>query len=276
MLPKIFKTLFGSGTQMRSQKTSTPKVELISKSVSHTVDIDVLERYPTEVEQIHHEFEIAGELIYKDAVKLIQDVKINNLPKVERLKKLGFTATEEVIEAADKLSKVQVSQELSKKIEHYKMQYPFYKFISQEQLDKICEKYGLIYGEISLYKGFVPEKKLEAIEEFKKVIKESDCKKRVGTISTYGRNKGEIEWDDGVGGGKYPSISKKVTDVEPLIIAAPSKDFDLTKMEVKNYKIQHKVVPDPVVMQPVDKGYLIVTAWGDEASDENVVNEKFN
>lgn len=35
-------------------------------------------------------------------------------------------------------------------------------------------------------------------------------------------------------------------------------------------------VPDPVVLQQVKGGYLIITAWGDEASDENVVNQLFN
>ena len=33
-----------------------------------------------------------------------------------------------------------------------------------------------------------------------------------------------------------------------------------------------KHYPDPVVLQPVNEGYLIVCAWGDEASDELVVN----
>ena len=37
-----------------------------------------------------------------------------------------------------------------------------------------------------------------------------------------------------------------------------------------------KIVPDPVVLQPVRYGFLIVTAWGDEASDEMVVNPRNN
>ena len=51
-------------------------------------------------------------------------------------------------------------------------------------------------------------------------------------------------------------------------------------MEVKlnqrvvGYKIQN--IPDPVVLQPVCGGYLIVCAWGDEASDEIVVNQQMN
>jgi len=36
------------------------------------------------------------------------------------------------------------------------------------------------------------------------------------------------------------------------------------------------VAPDPVVLYPVEKGYIIVTAWGDEASDPLVANEQMN
>jgi hypothetical protein len=66
----------------------------------------------------------------------------------------------------------------------------------------------------------------------------------------------------------------------PLEIAAPLKDFDMKNMEVKNYKVSEIEIPDPVVLKPVlfnkQKFYLIVTAWGEEASDELVVNHKFN
>jgi hypothetical protein len=68
-----------------------------------------------------------------------------------------------------------------------------------------------------------------------------------------------------------------------FIIAAPLKDFDTNGMEVEKFKlIEKKVipVPDPVVMQPVlynnIEYYLIVTAWGEEASDVDVVNQIMN
>ena len=66
----------------------------------------------------------------------------------------------------------------------------------------------------------------------------------------------------------------------PLEIAAPAKDFNLSEAEIKNFKITKVHIPDPVVLQPVffkgEKYYLIVTAWGQEASDELVVNHKMN
>ena len=61
-------------------------------------------------------------------------------------------------------------------------------------------------------------------------------------------------------------------------IVAPKKDFNTSNMEVKNYKLVE--IEDPIVLQPVyydsTKHYLIVTAWGTEASDELDFNVKNN
>ena len=58
-----------------------------------------------------------------------------------------------------------------------------------------------------------------------------------------------------------------------LEIAASVKDFNLTDTEIKDFKVNENiVVPDPIVLHPVMyndiKYYLVVTAWGDEASDK--------
>lgn len=50
-------------------------------------------------------------------------------------------------------------------------------------------------------------------------------------------------------------------------------------MSIKNFKLE-KEIPDPIVLMPVfcygRKNYLVVTAWGEEASDDLVVNQKMN
>ena len=51
--------------------------------------------------------------------------------------------------------------------------------------------------------------------------------------------------------------------------------MDTTGMKLYGHLLR-KHIPDPVVLQPVKGGYLIITAWGDEASDEIVVNQKMN
>jgi hypothetical protein len=63
-------------------------------------------------------------------------------------------------------------------------------------------------------------------------------------------------------------------------IAAPQTDFDMSGMVVENHKIINVPIPDPIVLQPVffkeKKHYLVVTAWGTEASDVSIVNERMN
>ncbi|MBK8366268.1 MAG: hypothetical protein IPL10_02335 [Bacteroidetes bacterium] len=56
----------------------------------------------------------------------------------------------------------------------------------------------------------------------------------------------------------------------------PIKMFDTKLIEGGSMPDPNKVIPDPVVLQPVHYGFLIVTAWGDEASDDIVVNPKNN
>lgn len=63
---------------------------------------------------------------------------------------------------------------------------------------------------------------------------------------------------------KVPKLQKP-----PFKICAPERDFHTSGYVVKEGYI---LVYDPVVLQPVKKGYLIVDAWGEEASDELVMN----
>lgn len=60
----------------------------------------------------------------------------------------------------------------------------------------------------------------------------------------------------------------------PYKICAPIKDMDTKGMRLFGTKLVN--YPDPVVLYPVEMGYIIVTAWGDEASDEIVVNQNLN
>lgn len=65
-----------------------------------------------------------------------------------------------------------------------------------------------------------------------------------------------------------------------LEIVAPVEDFDTKGMALTDFELKPIEIPDPVVLQPVyhngAKHYLIVTAWGEEASDPLVRNEKMN
>jgi len=64
----------------------------------------------------------------------------------------------------------------------------------------------------------------------------------------------------------------------PFKIVAPQKDFNMDGHVLNGFKIEKEAPQvtffpdDPIVLQPVKGGYLIVTAWGPEASDPAVVN----
>lgn len=282
------------------------------KKESQPKEVVVMERPRSNneiVEEIHETF-------YTEVDKLLAEAKISNsletdkqylLDKCERLEKLGFSRSKEVMEAQEEISRLaHLRQENAKKqdlieaINYFSFKYPHYKFITEQSVKKICEKYGLIYGVIGRYLGIVPDKNLEHIEQFK-ISEEDECyaikkyNRYLGSISSTiykskeDINKRQQEYD--VRRNNDPSWiymqsmmvvidEREVIDKEGLEICAPQKDFNLEGAEIKNKMISKVIPPDPIVLCPVvfknQKYYLIVTAWGNEASDENVVNQKMN
>ena len=271
------------------------------KKLKKIVDSIMTETRPTSevVEEIHASF-------FTEVDRLLAEAKISSsmatdkqslIDKCNRLRSLGFTQTKEMQDAAAEIERIENArkenekkQELINAIEFFSVTYPAYKFITEDSVNKICKKYGLVYGEISRYKGTVPEKNLKHIEEFK-VLEDHECYLEINawrgmmvdhrrfkyiTREQYDRS---IEMER-----KMPSMIAHniVTEYAkaPLEIAAPVSDFDMTDMEIKGNKLQKIHIPDPVVLKPVifngTKYYLIVTAWGDEASDEMVVNQQMN
>lgn len=259
------------------------------------------------IEEIHETF-------YTEVDKLLASAKITNsldtdkqnlIEKSERLKVCGFTSTKEMNEASLEVSRLDIlkkenesKSKLIEAINYFSFKYPNYKFITEASVKRICEKYGLIYGNVSDYIGTVPDNNLKHIEDFR-IDEEDDC--YVYTfIYSDGWNKNLME----KGFRTKDDSEKKVKDeieksntslasASPLAhhysrmfnadkcqleIAAPIKDFDMKGKEVKNYKVSD--IPDPIVLKPVIykdvKHYLIVTAWGLEAEDGLVINERHN
>lgn len=245
-------------------------------------------QYSEVITMVHKEFESAGEKLYQEALSIINSSRLLNEEKVQRLKKLGFSASKEVTDAEEVLNKRKLNKELVERIAYFKTNYPLNKFITEDQVKEICGKYGLIYGKISQYTGFIPENKLRDIEKFKLSKRDRPWLYKFGNTwfawekliepNMYGPHMGWYEYNI-----KYykPSIDVGVPDNNytkygelEFVIAAPAKDFNITNRdEIKEFKIMNKPVPDPVVLAPVNGGYLIVTAWGDEASDPIIQNE---
>ncbi len=267
-------------------------------------------KYPAIVEEIHNEFFTAGDDILAEATCLLKELELKDLSKGKRLAALGFGKTREAVVAVETENKLATTKQIAEGVMYYKRNYPNNKFITEEQVKSICEKYGLVMGGIELYKGFVPESKLSMVESFS--VKKEDIQRMTfivldmhdnaigkiyeGDLTERGvsyfespRNLGYAYITTSNGSNtnsmfsfstivKYRNqdyIKAQKVSTEGFLICAPLKDMDITGLKVKGYTLA-KEIPDPVVLQPVKGGYLIVCAWGDEASDEIVVNQAMN
>lgn len=253
------------------------------------------------IEEIHDSF-------FTEVDKLFAAAKVSNsldtnkqalLDKCKRLKALGFTNTKEVREAEIEIERLNLlqkeneeKQELIEAINFFSITYPTYKFITEDSVNKICRKYDLVYGEISRYLGTVPDKNLKHIEQFN-VHDKHECYFKETIYLGFGMGGSRSMGKRYLTKEEHEIIKERYEKSEyrlmssmyrrevhlkcPLEIAASVKDFNMEGMEVKNNKIQ-KI--DPIVLKPVifkdKKHYLIVTAWGEEASDEIVVNQQMN
>jgi hypothetical protein len=276
--------------------TETPVIENNSH-VNNNVN-----NYPPEVQMIHKEFFTASEKLLEEANSVLEEARKINVNKVNSLKSLGFIQAREVKELGPLIQKKNLSKELVNLVEYYRLSYPNNKFITEGQVKEICFKYNLVCGDVGRYKGFVPHKNLLDIQKFELKNKDKGVSTSGGTfipeaeirtydnqyyhiykIGTTNRFKYAFQSQDGInfyskdssnifGLNHLGSVRFKV--VNGLKICAPIKDMDMSGLELEDgYKLVKKHIPDPVVLQPVKEGYLILTAWGDEASDPLVVNE---
>lgn len=273
--------------------------------------------YPKEVLEIHHEFETAAEKLLDEANEIINSQPKVNESKINLLKNLGFKQVKEVQEGSEIIAKIELSKEQIELVNYYQQNYPFNKFITEEQVKTICHKYNLVCGNVDRFKGFVPEKNVNEIVNFK--LKEEESNSIIINFTPYKSNK-QIELilknaeirksnteyfhiynrnnqseyksyafqsDNGINfygddlydifGYKHLGSGRFTLESNNLKICAPVKDMDISGLELKEgYKLEKQHIPDPVVLQPVKGGYLILTAWGDEASDPLVVNQNFN
>lgn len=275
-------------------------------------------KYSPEIEAIHREFFTASDKLLEEAQGILAEAAKVNTSKIDRLKALGFGRSREVAEKEPVLQRATLTQEQVELVKYYAQEYPLHKFITEEQVKGICQRWGLVCGEVGIYKGFIPEKNLREIERFKLKAREKntlygsnglvfeDAEVRENKwapgvfhifkkgetdlhryafqsndgVEFYGPDNKDVfgykRLPNGVGGRMAPHFASSFTLSNTLQICAPLKDMDLTGKVVKEgYKVE-KEIPDPVVLQPVKGGYLILTAWGPEASDPDVVNERMN
>ena len=198
--------------------------------------------------------------------------------KAEFLKTIGFTNS-----IATKLYSGIVNS--SNHIEHYNENYKgIYKFIIPAQLERICEKYNLYIRNLNFFLGDIPEKNIKDIINFSIDINDLDINDYYIEQIT---NNFRFRWSNTKIdlATLFETYSKlKINISSNLQIAAvenlfSSEAFKHSKERIiNNAEIAPKftVNLDPIVLFKVKHGYLIITAWGDEANDELVVNTNLN
>ena len=108
----------------------------------------------TLIKEIHNEFDTAEDRLLKQADDIIAELNIPTESKIEerasRLSKIGFVKSEPVKQADSLVKKrkdisntIVKNKEQAELIKYYKHTYPFIKFITEDELDRICEKYKL-------------------------------------------------------------------------------------------------------------------------------------
>lgn len=241
------------------------------------------------VAEIHETFFTEVDRLLEQANNLesTKSDKTDLIKKAERLRNLGFANAKTVSSVKSEERRIEEAIEVNEQkkvlndaILYFSVKYPLYKFITAESVKKICQKYGLIFGPVRNYIGEVPEKNLALIESFSIKVEDKGYDAARDYSDSY----------EFVSHKRYKQYTKASYDDEvfseceeaSLEIAAPLKDFNTDNMNLVGFELKRiREVLDPVVLQPVHygnglKGYLIVTAWGDEASDPDVVNEKMN
>lgn len=260
------------------------------------------------IEQIHREFNTAGDILLHQAYEIINSTNVCT-DKTEKLKSLGFRSVPEVKQVEDRIKEKQISEETVALIQKYRFEYPNNKFITDDMIKSICEKYGLVYGDIELFKGFVSLKNLNEIAAFVEKYPMDDI-----YVDELGREHNMTGFEirkrgnfyhffkDGLFGHAYQSndgirfygdnytgktkeehytrlgvnyLTVHNMKKKSLKICAPLKDMNMKPNQRLN---GHIIIdwPDPVVMRPVKGGGIICSAWGDEASDELVINHNNN
>lgn len=272
------------------------KKDISQGLVLNEIESDVMDivnkEYPKIIQEIHTEFLTAGDRLLKNAQDLLDVLSVPNKEKVEFLKNFGFHNVKQVTETNEVIAKIKTQELISQVVSDFKIKYPNYKFITTEIAEKICKKYNLVLGEVSRYKGFVPEKNLlEMGIFFEKYPEEKNvfCRRIFSIYSNSVEIISESIYKIMTDKKRPESVISPLSnymktsyshEAVPLSICAPISDMDMTGHKLEGVKVV-KEIPDPVVLLPKNhdngiKGYLILTAWGDEASDELVINQAKN
>lgn len=251
------------------------------------------------VEMIHHDFDTAQELLLQEVTNFVKNENINLLNK---MKDIGFYNSSSVGKAIEDNEIQNERKKTLRIINEFMQRFPQYKIIDYNTIESICKKYDLYFTEAKRYNGDIPLKNMNEIANFDNWFKSNFKKEeernmkesflirdRIAHID-YGRNQreswiSELEnatermFHDIYYGMKSEHISYLPNHHrEEYMICATKDKLDLRNTEIRGRSLI-TVYDDPIVLYPIPAQrniYFVVSKWGIEGEDENLVNEKMN
>lgn len=166
-----------------------------------------------------------------------------------------------------------------------------YKFIFEPQLERVCEKYNLFVRDVQLFIADIPETNINHMMNFSLYTNDLPIGDRTVTwvdrIERAGIKIIRNEFESRISLSEIGKLSELARLDESIIqVAAVKEMFSPKAFEKSQSRIirqedveapaKGQVDLDPIVLCKVNGGYLIITAWGDEANDELVVNQNNN
>lgn len=234
----------------------------------------------------------SDEEIFLDAVsmeeRLLQELETRlkepsycdeDVNRLKRLHTLGFSKAKQVQPILSDVYNRDDALRTFDLIKDYQQRYPFNKFIDEKSINIICQKYGLVLGDAYAYIGGIPRKNQEEIVNFRVKCIDTYYRKQVRSSSPP-----EIIYYTKIDAlGRMLGISKEEFEMnndEEMISAtmlkviAPISKFDKDYVKFSKLTSGYKIEPkDPIVLQPVRGGYLIVSSWLGDGEDPKMYLE---
>lgn len=266
------------------------------------------------IQQIHDHAHQAQAALMQEAEAILsqaQNFTPEEIQSVDSLASMGFKNEKNVVEITAKLEEQRRIQTKYDVIKYYAEKYPFNKFIPVSVVYEICEKYGLLIARADRFIDVIPEfnkneilnfrvDQIDLLDKAEFVVANAWSRNRYpywvnrefritsGMKQRWGIDKKNIPTgqrprsvDNRLGSVDMPLddgaavTSSNFTQGTDLYVIATKDQFNTSNMEQVGYTLS-EIKDDPIVLQPVACGLLIVTAWGPEAKDSQIVNENKN
>jgi hypothetical protein len=218
---------------------------------------------PNIEQQLYEEFFSATDRLLNEAKSIIDNRPSEaDEDRILALMDAGFSNFKEAIAYKESLQK----RIFIAFAEYYAIAYPFNRFVTEEEVQRICTKYALYLTGTDDYIDDIPRKNQDEILKFK--VRECDIRHYEDNFK-WAPKDSELLKQLRQNMATYEAGERPISRGTNLRIAAPEHKLDMTN------KIKHGhilIKDDPIVLQPVLKGFLIITSWGLEAGDALAVN----